>query len=229
MKKINLKKLSIVVSAFNEGPNIKNVLVILQKLPYEVIVVDDGSTDATYEIASKLKVKSRKLKVLRHKINLGKGAAMKTGVKYAFSEGVDAVIFMDADGQHKASDLQKFVKALEGGYEIVFGSRNMTYGVPLVRFLGNKLGSIFVNLLFGIYVSDIGCGFRGITKDAYKKIKWDSSGYAVETEMVVRTAKEKLKYCEVPVETLYFDKYKGMTIIDAFSIFLDVIRLKITL
>lgn len=229
MKNINPEKISIVVSAFNEEKNLNNVLVKLQKLPYTVIVVDDGSSDKTYLVASKLKVKSEKLIVIRHKINLGKGAAMKTGAEFAFINGVEAVVFMDADGQHNESNLPKFVKALERGYEIVFGSRNMTYGVPLVRFLGNKFGSILVNLLFGIYVSDIGCGFRSITKDAFKKIKWDSSGYAVETEMVVRTAKTKLKYCEVPVETLYFDKYKGMTVIDALGIFLEVIRLKITL
>ena len=155
---------------------------------------------------------------------------MKTGCEYAFNKGADGVIFMDADGQHKASDLSKFVAALKSKkYDIVFGTRNVSQGVPLVRYLGNKFGSLTVSLLFGIYVSDLLCGYRAITKSAYKKIKWESIDYGVETEMVIRAGKAKLRRLEVQVETVYLDKYKGVTMLDAIGVMFNVIRWRLVL
>lgn len=221
-------KVAIVVPVFNEEKHISGVIKDIKSAKLPIIVVDDGSTDTT-----SLKLhgasKTKYVAVLTHKVNLGKGAAMKTGAEYAFSKGFGAVIFMDSDGQHVAGDLPQFIKALEDGYGIIYGSRNMQMGMPLVRYIGNKFASIMVSQLFGVYVSDILCGFRGLTKSAYKSIKWESTGYAVETEMIIRASKKKLKFKEVPVQTLYHDNFKGVSILDAFGIFLDVIRWKIIL
>ena len=179
---------------------------------------------------SKIKNQKSKIKNLRHKVNLGKGAAMKTGAEAAFSEGYENVIFMDTDGQHDTSDIDKFINKLKEGCDIVYGSRNMSMGrMPLVRNLGNRITSIVISFLFGVYVSDVLCGYRAITKRAYKKISWESVGYAVETEMVIRTAKEKLKHCEVPVKTLYLDAFKGVSVMDAVGIFFEVLRWRIRL
>ena len=217
-------KIFIVVPAFNEARRIGGVLSGLKKTKLPVVVIDDGSSDRTFEIVKKYKVT-----VLRHKINLGKGAAMKTGAEAAFSMGADAVIFMDSDGQHKIEDLPQFVKALKTGkYEIVFGSRNLGLGMPLERYIGNKLASVLVNLLFGIYVSDLISGYRALTRKAVEKINWESTGYGVETEMVVKCARLGLKHCEVPVATVYYDKFKGVSIIDAIGILFDVFRWRIT-
>jgi len=219
-------KISIVIPAYNEEKRIGKVLKDIKKYKLPVIVVDDGSTDKTSLIAQKYSVE-----VLKRKINLGgsKGAALKTGVEVAFKQGADAVILMDSDGQHEASDIPNFIKALEKGFDVVLGSRNLSLGVPLIRFLGNKFASILINLFFGIYISDLICGYRAMTKEAFEKIKWESLNYAVETEMIVRLSKTKLKYCEVPVETIYHDKAKGVTIIDAVNTFFDVISWKINL
>ena len=220
-------KIFVVIPLFNEEKHIAGVLKGL--LPYKlpVVVVDDGSTDN-----SKLKVhgsRSEGLILLEHKINLGKGAAMKTGADYAFSHGADAVVFVDADGQHETRDLAKFIDKLgSGNYDVVFGSRNFGYGVPLVRYIGNKFASVIIASLFGIYVSDVICGYRGITRKAYEKIKWESSGYGVETEMAIKTGRGKLAFCEVPVETIYHDKTKGVTILDAFGILGDVLKWKLS-
>jgi hypothetical protein len=97
-----------------------------------------------------------------------------------------------------------------------------------VRYIGNKFASLFISFLFGIYVSDILCGYRAITKRAYKKIIWESTGYGVETEMVINIAKANLKYCEVPVETVYLDNYKGVTILDAFGILGNALKWRVT-
>jgi uncharacterized protein YbjQ (UPF0145 family) len=152
---------------------------------------------------------------------------MKTGAEAAFKMGADAIIFMDSDGQHTIKDLPQFENGLNEGNEVVFGSRNLSHGVPLVRYLGNKTASLVISTLFGHYVSDILCGFRAITKNGFKKARWESRGYAVETEMVVKTAKANLKYCEVPVTTIYYDKFKGVTIIDSISILFNVLRWRI--
>lgn len=210
----------VVIPAFNEVRRIDNVLENIKNTNLPAILVDDGSFDKTFELAKKYPVT-----VLRHKVNLGKGAALKTGCEAAILLGAEAVILMDSDGQHKASDLSKFVEKIDSGsYDVVFGSRNLNFGIPLVRFLGNKAASILISLLFGIYVSDPICGFRAVTKKAFEKINWKSTGYDVETEMVIKASQLKLRYCEVGVETVYYDKFKGVTILDAMGILLNVIR-----
>lgn len=215
----------IVVPAFNEVKLIAAVLKSLKKTGFQIIVVDDGSKDRTFNVAA-----NQSVVTLKHRVNLGKGAALKTGCEAAFEMGADAVVMMDSDGQHKVEDMGKFINALESGnYDVVFGSRNLNFGMPLIRFIGNKIASVLVAYLFGIYVSDLLCGYRAITKNAYKKLKWQSVGYGVETEMVVRTGKTGLRYCEVPVETVYYDKFKGVTILDAFGILLNVFRWRIVL
>lgn len=217
-------KISVVIPSYNEEGRIGAVIDEIKGSKIPIIVVDDGSEDQTYK-----EVHGRKICVVRHKINLGKGAALKTGCEAAFSLGAEAIIMMDSDGQHKASDLPKFITALKSKkYNIIFGSRNSSYGVPLVRYLGNKLSSVLVLFLFGICLSDLICGYRAFTKDTYKKIKWQSRGYGVETEMVIRTGKMKLNYCEIPIETVYYDKFKGVTILDAIGILLNVFRWRFT-
>lgn len=216
-------KIMIVIPAHNEAERIGAVLKDLIKIKMPIIVVDDGSSDKTYEVAQKYGVK-----LLKHKINLGKGAALKTGCDIAFSSGAEGVIIMDSDGQHKVEDLFKFIDGLEEkNYEIIFGSRNLNFGVPFVRFMGNKFASVLVSFLFGIYVSDLICGYRAFTKNGYEKLRWQSSGYGVETEMVVRAGKLGLKYGEIPVKTIYLDKFKGVTILDALGILFNVLKWRI--
>jgi glycosyltransferase involved in cell wall biosynthesis len=220
--------ISIIIPLYNEEKYISDVLKSLTKYKLPIVVVDDGSTDK-----SKLNLQKSKLgnvTLLTHEINLGKGAAMKTGADWAFEHGADAVIFMDSDLQHEASDVSKFVKALESKkYEVVFGTRNYNYGVPLVRYLGNKFASVLLTLMFDVFVSDVLCGFKGINKGAYKKLRWNSTGYGVETEIVARVGKEKLKFLEVPIQTIYHEKDKGVTILDAFGVLGQVIVWKFTL
>lgn len=227
-------KIFVVISLFNEEKHIANVLKNLIKYKLPVVVVDDGSTDNSIlkinELLCSSSLKSKWVKLLEHQINLGKGAAMKTGAEWAFAHGANAIIFMDSDGQHMATDLPKFINAFKKGEcDIIFGSRNLGMGVPLVRYMGNKVASVVTAFLFGSYVSDSLCGFRGLTIKGYKKIKWDSKGYGVEIEMVARVGKRKIKYVEIPVETVYLDEVKGVTLLDAFGILGEVLKWKLTL
>src|SRR3990167_7704891 len=155
-------KIFIVIPAFNEETRIGKVLSELRTRGFDFVVVDDGSKDKTSQVAKKYTPY-----VLRHSINLGKGAALKTGCLAAFKLGAEAVIIMDSDGQHKASDLPKFVKALKR-CAVVLGRRNLEK-IPLVRGAGNKLISFLVKFLFGIEVEDVLCGFKAFTKRAFAK------------------------------------------------------------
>lgn len=223
-------KVAIVVPVFNEQKQISDVLNDLSKINIPIYIVDDGSTDRTLSILEKYLSKNKRIFFLKHRVNLGKGAALKTGCEAAFKFGNDAVIIMDSDGQHHVKDIPEFVRVLETEkYDIVFGSRNLSFGVPLVRFLGNKFASLLISLLFKIYVTDLLCGFRAFTRKAYYKLNWKSSGYGVETEMVAKSGKYKLTSCEIPVQTIYYDRFKGVTILDAFNIFFDVFRWRIEL
>lgn len=223
-------KIAVILPIYNEEKQINRVLNKLPQINLPVFLINDGSTDRTLQLIKKKIRNKPKITLLSHKINLGKGSALKTGCEAAFRENIDAVIFMDSDGQHNTADLQKFINKLETGkYDIVLGSRNLHHGVPLIRFLGNKFASVLISVLFGRYVSDILCGFRAITKKGYKKLDFESTGYGVETEMIVKSCKYKLKTSEVPIETIYYDKHKGVTILDAFGILLDVVRWRIIL
>lgn len=216
-------KVTAIVPLFNEKRHVATVLKDIKKYKLPIVVVNDGSDDGSENEVNKLKFKN--LTLLNHKVNLGKGAAMKTGAEYAFQKGADAVIFMDSDSQHKASDLPKFIEALSlGKYDVIFGSRNLNMGVPLVRYLGNKIASVITAVLFGSYVSDAICGFRGLTKKGYEKVAWESNGYGVEIEMIARLGKHKVRYTEVPVETVYLDGVKGVTLFDAFGILGEVVK-----
>ena len=217
-------KIALVIPAYNEENRISETLRNLKKIDLPVIIVDDGSADKTA-----VKAKSKADYVLSHRVNLGKGAAMKTGAEFAFENGFTAVIYFDADGQHSGSDIPKFVDKLKEGYDIVLGTRAYSHDVPFVRYMGNKFASVLVSLLFGIYVSDLICGFRAMNKKAFKKIYWESTGYGVETEMVIRTSRKNLKWCEVPVQTIYLDKVKGVTLMDAFGILFQVVKWRIKL
>ncbi|MFZ5366039.1 MAG: glycosyltransferase family 2 protein [Patescibacteria group bacterium] len=209
----------VIIPAYNEEPRIGKVIRRVKKFTKNIIVVDDGSKDKTWEVAKKSGVI-----VLRHRINLGKGAAAKTGVEAALKINGKAMILLDADGQHDPKHIPDFLEKINQGFDIVFGSRNLSFGVPLVRYLGNKFGSVLISLIFGIYRSDMLCGFMAFTAGAYQKIKWDSARYGVETEIVARTGKNKLKYTEIPMETIYIDKYKGVTILDAIGILFNIPR-----
>lgn len=217
-------KIFIVIPAFNEEKRIGKLLDHLKKTKFPIIVIDDGSRDKTFQVAQK-----HTKFAFSHRVNLGKGAALKTGIELAILKGADAVILMDADGQHKIDDLPKFVNALHSQkYDVVIGSRNFSLGVPLVRYLGNKFASVLIRLMFGVYVSDLLCGYRAFTKEAYQKIKWQSTGYGIETEMITLIGKKNLRFCEVQVETVYFDKFKGVTMFDAFFILTNVIKWRLS-
>lgn len=211
-----------VIPAYNEERHVGNVIRETKKYVDSVIVVDDGSKDGTMQEAEKAGAK-----VLRHIVNMGKGFALQTGCDRA-SENADLIVVLDADGQHDTSEIPNLVKALEdGGLDLVIGSRPPNKNMPMIAKFGNWWIHSWFEILFRIKTKDTQSGYRAFTAEAYKKIRWHSAGYFVETESIINASKHKLKYGETPVKTIYHDNYKGTTVIDGVKIFFNMLLWKI--
>lgn len=215
-------KTCVVMPAFNEGDNVKTAISGLEKYVDKIIVVDDGSKDNTSEIIKN----NNSVTLLRHQVNLGKGAALKTACDAALKLGMDIIICMDSDNQHNPQEIPLFIKKIKEGYDIVYGSRVFDKKMPFTMLVGNKLLSSTIRRLFNIFISDTQSGYRAFTAEAYQKIRWESSGYDVETEMIIKTGRHKLKFTEIEIETIYHDNYKGTTPINGLQIFFKILKWK---
>ena len=211
-------KIFVIVPVYNEEDRaIETINAILSEVNISIIVIDDGSTDNSYEMIKDEFKTDKRVIIYDHVINLGKGAAMKTGMKIAWKMGGEAVIFIDADGQHNPKYLPKFIEELEK-YPIVFGYRPLDKKSPWIRRNGNKFAGWLIGVLFNVKRKDLLCGFLGFRKNVYKKINWKSNRYGIETEMATKVGKNKIPFSEIKIDTIYIDKYKGVTIFDAFKI-----------
>ena len=212
----------VVIPAYNEAKRLGPVVKRARNFSSHVVVVDDGSTDGTSKVA-----KEGKATVLRHIINLGKGAALKTGCDYAISRGADAIITLDADAQHKPEDVPRFLRALEGA-DMVFGCRTLNRKMPAILRFGNWFITRMTTLLYHVSIPDTQSGFRAFTREAYARIRWKANDYSMESEMVAKVGRHRIKYAVVPIETLYPDRYKGTTILDGVKIVANLLRWKVT-
>ncbi len=219
------QKTWLVLPAYNEERYLLRVLQKISHLSSQVIVVDDGSVDNTADEARKLATYT-----LRHEVNLGKGAALKTGCDFAFNElKAEAVILLDADDQHDPAELPEFWAALSQGVPVVLGVREVNRQMPMLRSLTNNFASYLIKLFFGRYIPDIPSGYKAFTKEAYQKIRWTATDYAVEMEIAARMAKHNLAYKVVCIKTIYHDMNKGMTMLDVFQMVTQLLNWKVIL
>lgn len=215
-----LMDIAVVVPAHNEEKHIKSVISRIKKVSkdYSIIVVNDGSSDNTSAIASKESVT-----VLNHIINMGKGAAAKTGCDYAYRNRFDIIVLIDGDGQHEPEDIPRFVEKLSH-VDIVFGYRRVG-NVPFVYRVGNWALTQLSKILFHMGIIDTQSGFRAFTRKTYRKIRWQSRNYGMESEMIYRA--QRLKYEQIPIKNIYLDNHKGTTILDGIKIAINMIRWKL--
>lgn len=190
----------VLLPAYNEGPAIYSVIEEVQKAGWKhILVIDDGSTDSTYTEAQKTGAI-----VLRHSINRGKGAAVKTGFEAAKKLKADIVVTIDADGQHDPADIKTLVSQIYKGYDVVLGVRNFEeLHIPRYKAFANKLGNFFTWMLYGIWVNDSQSGIRAYTKKALTQIQLNNDRYEFETEIVRELALRKLKWIERPISVRY--------------------------
>lgn len=216
---------TLVLPAHNEEKHIADIIKRGFQFVDRVIVVDDGSRDNTFQAAQ-----DAGAVVLRHRSNLGKAGALKTGCEAAIRLHTDIIALMDSDGQHKPEDLPRFFETLiNKNLDVIVGSRKGGGKMPLIRRTGNKLLEIASRTLFRVDVKDIQSGFRVFKAGIYPKLRWDAKNYHADAEMTVRIGKYHLNYDELYIDTIYLDNYKGMTALDGLKLLMNIIIWRFTL
>lgn len=197
-----MKRLSIIIPAYNESKTIGAILKKIKNVPLrgiekEVIVVDDASTDGTKEILKKNKDKS--IKVLYHNKNSGKGAAIRTGLKYATG---DIILIQDADLEYDPKDYQKLIKPiLKRKADVVYGSRLLGQKSKYSKFAYYAAGrslTMLANILYGINISDEPCGYKVFKANIIKNIPLKCKRFEFCPEITAKISKKHIKIFEVP-------------------------------
>ena len=195
-------KIAIGLPAFNEGKNIASIIAQLKKKYALIIVCDDGSSDFTSVIAEEMGAI-----VIKHKKNLGYGAAIRSLFLKAQELDCDILVTFDSDGQHKISDIDNVIQPIKDKQaNIVIGSRflgNIEGNVPIYRKLGIKAITNLVNSNTTNKITDSQSGFRGYDKKTLEKIIPSESGMGVSTEILIKSNKYEFKIIEVPITILY--------------------------
>ncbi len=193
-------KLFAVIPAYNEATQI--AAVVKRTLPFVdgVLVVNDGSADDTAAVA-----RAAGARVFSHVINRGLGASLGTGFEAARRLGADAVVTLDADGQHDPTEIAKFRDALEKGADFVIGSRLLapTGGMPWYRVVANWLGNVTTFVLFGAWVTDSQSGFRALSRKALSQMVVRANRMEVSSELVAEARRHRLVFAEVPIKAIY--------------------------
>jgi polyprenyl-phospho-N-acetylgalactosaminyl synthase len=193
----------VVIPSFNEEKMIGQVLKDLSVLAYQIVVVDDASSDRTIEIAQQFPVT-----ILRHRINRDQGAALQTGNQYALSQGADIIVHFDADGQFLVSEIKDVIDPIvRGECDMVFGSRFLAKKSDIPGFKKNIILPIarLVNLFLGIKTTDPQSGFRAMSREAAKKIQIEQDGKAHCSEILSKAFVYKLRVKEVPMTVIYHE------------------------
>ncbi len=223
---------SVVIPAYNEEKTIGETLFRINRametigIPYEIIVVDDGSSDRTRVLAE-----GHKTIVLSNGTNKGKGHALQRGFRNAMG---NIIITIDADGSHKPEEIPRLLKPLLKGADIVAGSRflgNREKGsVKKLNFVGNYLFNLLILLLTRKRITDSQTGFRAFKKKVIQEIVITSNGYEIETELTVKTLKNGYQLREEPITCK--KRKDGCShlnpLLDGFEIFKNIIKASIS-
>lgn len=211
-----------VVAAYNEAPAIGRVVADLVRHRYAVVVVDDGSVDDTGRRA-----RAAGAKVITHPVNLGQGAALQTGIQFAVRKGADYIVTFDADGQHRASDIETLLESLKQHcVDFALGSRFLGHApaMPLARRALLKAATWFTRLATGLRLTDTHNGLRAMTRRGASRIMLRQNRMAHASELLHQIARSSLGYVEVPV-TIEYSAYslaKGQRLSDSLRILVDL-------
>ena len=191
-------RVAALIPAYQAARHLGEVLLRVEALDPapDALVVDDGSRDATSEVARQFGAR-----VLRFAGNRGKGIALLEGFE-ALAD-YDAVVTLDADGQHPPECIPDFVRAAEAGADVVLGVRERTRDMPPHRRFGNGFSSAWTSALAGVRISDSQCGDRLFRREVLRLTPVTPGRYEVETEMAVRAARLGFRITEIPIPTIY--------------------------
>lgn len=224
-----LPSLSIFFPAFNEAENIPiivaQVLENISKITdqYEIIIVNDGSTDNTTEVVNSLILKNKNIKMITHPTNLGYGAALKTGF---YNSRFEYIVYMDSDGQFDFLEIYKLIPFKEE-FQIVIGYR-IKRADNFLRKLNGHLWTFLMNLLLGIGFKDIDCGFKLIKKEVIDRIpKLESNGATISAELLAKAKKYgfKIKQVGLTHKSRLYGKATGGNVLHIFRAFYDLLKI----
>ena len=223
------RRVLVIVPAYNEGRVITDTVERLLAAGYQVVVVDDGSSDETTEV--------RRLPIvyLRHAVNLGQGAALQTGMTYALRAGAEIAVHFDADGQHDCGQIERLIAPIvEGQADVVFGSRFLRRQdrsqVPWKKRILLRGGILVSWAMTGMLLSDTHNGFRAMSRRALERVQLQENGFAHATEIMQRVREGGMRYVEVPITVSYseYSQQKGQRLSGSLSILFDLIMAKLT-
>lgn len=208
------------IPAYNEEKNIAEVVRRIKKVGITPIVIDDSSSDRTFEMA-----KRTGAKVLRHGRNMGKAEAIKTGLKFLGGKKFDYIVLIDADLQYMPEEAPRLIEPLKKGQaDFVAGFRKFE-DVPFLRHrLGNFVWKTSFNILFGTKFKDTNCGFVAMNRNAANTIvKKLRGGYILENSMFIQILRNKLRAHQVPVTVKYHRSSKvgrGIRVVSGVSFYI---------
>ncbi len=191
----------VVIPVYNESKSIGRMVEALKKKNFDVLVVDDGSTDNSGDIASQMGAR-----VIQHARNQGKGKSLQVAFQSILQENrYDAVITLDGDGQHDVEDIPQFLSAAKRHpNSIITGTRMANpRGMPWLRLTTNRLMSWMISSLCKQSIPDTQCGFRLISRGVLKEMSLISKDFQIETEVLVQASKKRFKIYSVPIQTIY--------------------------
>ncbi|MFC1992265.1 glycosyltransferase family 2 protein [Chloroflexota bacterium] len=199
MSKVPKQKILIAMPAYNEERYIGSLVLKAWQYGDDVLVVDDGSTDDTSEVA-----KLAGATVVRHEKNKGYGATIQSILKQAKKMAPEVLVLLDADAQHNPEDIPPFIKAISEGYDIAIGSRRLqNSSIPAYRRIGQRILLYMTRILSREELSDSESGFRAFSKDAVDMLDPKEQGMAVSAETIAIAAEKGLKITEVPISIEY--------------------------
>jgi len=186
-----------IIPALNAQRTLPKVVVDTRRELEPVLVIDDGSRDATGEVARAVGAT-----VLRHEVNRGKGAALKTGFAWALERGFDGVITLDADGQHLPGEIPKFMEArAETGADLIIGGRSHLFAGMLPRRRNaNRFSAWTISKAAGVRVTDSQSGFRFYSAKLLRELKLRANGFDMESEVIVRAGRGGLKIVMIDID-----------------------------
>jgi glycosyltransferase involved in cell wall biosynthesis len=197
-----LPKIAVLIPAYNASDTILELVKrISDYLPQnDIIVVDDGSQDQTYNI-----IRKTKAVVLRHHKNKGKGEALKTGFDYAIEKGYDYLLTLDSDLQHDPVFIQSFIDQVRNkNSDIILGTREMNLKImPFINLLTNKLTSILISISTGRIMKDTQSGYRLTRVKVFNTLVLKSKKYDLESEILLKAGRKGFKIDSVYISTIY--------------------------
>jgi glycosyltransferase involved in cell wall biosynthesis len=212
----------VVIAAFNEAAMIGRVVTEVRRAGYRVVVVDDGSKDATAQTA-----RAAGAVVIQHPFNLGQGAALQSGIALALANGAEVIVTFDADGQHAAADISHLADALaEENADFVLGSRFLkpSSNIPPLRRVLLKAATVFTRVTTGLRLTDAHNGLRAMSRRGASAIQLRQNRMAHASEFLAQIGESGLRYVERPV-TIHYSAYsiaKGQKTSDSVVILLDL-------